>query len=61
MEIKILKKNDGDKAVECFKLHNKVKNSDNIHIIIIDLKMIELNADVACKMVIYNKDRLKTK
>ena len=58
MEIKILKKNDGDKAVECFKLFNKIKNSDNIHIIIINLNMIEMNEDVACKILIYNKNWL---
>ena len=59
MEIKILKKNDGDKAVECFKLHNKIKNRNNIDIAIIDLNMIEMNGDVACKIVIYYKNRLK--
>ena len=60
MEIKILKKNDGDKAVECFKLFNKIKNRNNIDIIIIDLNMIEMNGDVACKIVIYYKNRSKT-
>ena len=60
MEIKILKKNDGDKTVECFKLHNKFKNRNNIDITIIDLNMIEMNEDAACKIVIYNKNRLKT-
>ena len=28
--------------------------------IIIDLNMSEMNGDVACKIVIYNKNRLKT-
>ena len=60
MEINILKKNDGDKAVECFKLFNKIKNRNNIHITIIDLNMIEMNGDVACKIVKYYKNRLKT-
>ena len=60
LEIKIFKKDDGDKAVECFNLHNKNKDKDNIDIIIIDLNMNEMNGDVACKIVIYYNNRLKT-
>ena len=51
LEIKIFKKDDGDKAVECFKLHNKNKDRNNIDVIIIDLNMKEMNGDVACKIV----------
>ena len=60
LEIKIFKKDDGDKAVECFLVHNKNKDKDNIDIIFIDLNMNEMNGDVACKIVIYYNNRLKT-
>jgi len=60
LEIKIFKKDDGDKAVECFKLQNKNKDENNIDIIIIDLNMNEMNGDVTCKIVIYYNYRLKT-
>jgi len=60
LEIKIFKKDDGDKAVECFKLQNNNKGENNIDIIIIDLNMNEMNGDVACKIVIYYNNRLKT-
>ena len=60
LEIKIFKKDDGDKAVECFVSQNKNKDENNIDIIIIDLNMNEMNGDVACKIVIYYNNRLKT-
>ena len=60
LEIKIFKKNDGDKAVECFNLQNRNKDKDNIDIIIIDLNMNEMNGDDACKIVTYYNNRLKT-
>ena len=44
---------DGDKAVDYFKLKNKYKNNDNIHMIIMDYNMNKMNGNEATKIVIY--------
>ena len=50
---------DGNKAVDKFKLKNEYKNNDNIHLIIMDYNMNEMNGNEATKIVLYIINRLK--
>ncbi len=43
----IFKIEDGDETVEFFKIKNKEKSNENIHLIIMDLNMNKMNGDVA--------------
>jgi len=44
---------DGDKAVDEFKLKNKYKIKDNFHMIVMDYNMNKMNGNEAIKIVIY--------
>ena len=52
-DIQIIECSDGDLSVENFKKHNKLKNNQNIQLIIIDFNMIKMNGDVAAKQVFF--------
>ena len=43
--IQIYKVEDGDEAVELFKLKNQIQSIENIHLIIMDLNMNKMNGD----------------
>ncbi len=48
-DLQIIESDDGDKAVEVFKIYNFLKNKQNIQIIFMDLNMGKMNGDVATK------------